>query len=71
MSENQLYGCEIKEKPDIEFYKIILREIGNFTRALSELERLLYHKDFIDERILDKEIEEWQNFRIKIKERYL
>lgn len=45
--------------------------MGIFTRTLSELERLLYHKDFIDERLLKKEIEEWQNFRIKIKERYL
>lgn len=45
--------------------------MGDFTRTLNELERLLYHKKFIDERILKKEIEEWQNFRIEIKERYL
>lgn len=45
--------------------------MGKFLRTLSELERLLYHKDFVDERILQKEIMEWRNFRMQIKERYL
>ena len=45
--------------------------MGKFLRTLSELERLLYHNDFVDERILQKEIMEWRNFRMQIKERYL
>lgn len=45
--------------------------MGKFLRTLSELERLLYHKGFVDERILQKEIMEWRNFRMQIKERYL
>ena len=47
------------------------REIGKFLRTLSQLERLLYHRNFIDERILNEEINEWRNFRMQIKERYL
>ena len=40
-------------------------------RTLDDLERLLYHKDFIDERILNKEIQEWRKFRLEIKQKYL
>lgn len=69
--EIQLYGCEIKEKPDQEFYDVIIKQMGKFLRTLSELERLLYHKNFIDERILDREIEEWRKFRMDIKQKYL
>ena len=63
-------GCEIKEKPDKNFDADI-KEIGKFLRTLSEIERLLYHKNFIDERLLKNEITEWRNFRMKIKEKYL
>lgn len=45
--------------------------MGKFLRTLSELERLLYHKKFIDERILKNEIVEWRKFRMAIKEKYL
>lgn len=69
--EIQLYGCEIKEKPDKEFYDVTIKQMGKFLRTLSELERLLYHKDFIDERILNREIEEWRKFRMDIKQKYL
>ena len=58
--EIQLCGCEIKEKPDKEFL-----------RTVDELERLLYHKNFIDERILNREIAEWRKFRMDIKQKYL
>lgn len=64
-------GCEIKEKPDKEFFDLMNREIGKFLRTVSQLERLVYHKDFIDERILNEEIAEWRKFRMQIKERYL
>lgn len=64
-------GCEIKEKPDKEFYDVTTKQIGKFLRTLSELERLLYHKNFIDERILNKEIAEWRKFRMDMKQRYL
>lgn len=70
MRESAL-GCEIKEKPDKEFYDVTIKQMGKFMRTLSELERLLYHKGFIDERILKKEITEWRNFRLQIKEKYL
>ena len=40
-------------------------------RTLDELERLLYHKNFIDERTLNNEINEWRKFRLEIKEKYL
>lgn len=65
-----LCGCEIKEKPDKEFYDVT-RQMGKFLRVLSELERLLYHKNFLDERILHREIEEWKTFRMEIKQKYL
>lgn len=45
--------------------------MGKFLRTISELERLLYHKDFVDERILNNEIAEWRKFRMEIKERFL
>ena len=64
-------GCEIKEKPDQECYDSIMNEMGKFLRTLSELERLLFHEDFIDERILNNEILEWRKFRMNIKERFL
>ena len=43
----------------------------DFIRTLCELERLLYNKDFIDERVLNNEILEWRKFRMNITERYL
>ena len=64
-------GCEIKEKPDKEFYEVVIKNMGKFIRTLDELERLLYHKKFIDERILNNEIIEWRKFRMMIKEKYL
>lgn len=45
--------------------------MGKFLRTVSELERLLYHKNFIDERILNNEIAEWRKFRMEIKRKYL
>ncbi len=48
-----------------------MKQIGKFLRTLDEMERLLYHKNFIDERILNNEIEEWRKFRMQIKEKYL
>ena len=65
------FGCEIKEKPDKEFYDVTIKNIGKFLRTLDELERVAYHNSFVDERILNKEIEEWRQFRLKIKEKYL
>lgn len=64
-------GCEIKEKPDKDFYDLVIKNMGKFLRTLDELERLLYHKNFIDERILNNEIAEWRKFRMMIKEKYL
>ena len=65
-----LFGCEIKERPDENFY-ICMKQIGKFLRTVDELERLLYHKNFIDERVLNREIEEWRKFRMEIKQKYL
>lgn len=45
--------------------------MGKFMRTLRQLESLLYHENFIDERILKQEIEEWQKFRTEIREKYL
>lgn len=64
-------GCVLKEKPNKEFFDLMNREIGKFLRTLSELERLVYHKNFIDERVLNNEILEWRNFRKDIRERFL
>lgn len=64
-------GCEIKEKPDDRFYEVTMNQMRKFMRTLRQLESLLYHEKFIDERILKKEIEEWKNFRSAIRERYL
>ena len=61
----------LKEKPNKEFFDLMNREIGKFLRTLSELERLVYHKNFIDERVLNNEIIEWRNFRKDIRERFL
>lgn len=68
---NSSLGCEIKEKPDKEFYDLVIKNMGKFIRTLDELERLLYHRNFIDERILSNEIAEWRNFRMMIKEKFL
>ena len=48
-----------------------MRQIGKFLRTLSELERLLYNENFIDERRLQNEILKWREFRMQIKEKYL
>ena len=64
-------GCEIREKADQEFSRTMKKKMTDFIRVLSQLERLLYNKDFIDERILNDEILEWRKFRLYIKERYL
>ena len=64
-------GCEIKEKPDKDFYDLVIKNIGKFIRTLDELERLLYRRGYIDERILNNEIAEWRKFRMMIKEKYL
>ena len=64
-------GCEIKEKPDKIFYDVTTKQMGKFMRTLRQLESLLYHEKFIDERILKQEIEEWQKFRTAIREKYL
>lgn len=48
-----------------------MKKLGQFIKTLDELERLLYHKNFLDERILDRELNEWRKFRLEIKEKYL
>lgn len=48
-----------------------MKQIGKFLRTVDELERLLYHKNFIDERVLNREIEEWRKFRMEVKQKYL
>ena len=53
------------------FYDVVIKNMGKFMRTLDELERLLYHKNFIDERALNNEINEWRKFRLEIKEKYL
>lgn len=63
-------GIKINEKPDKKFYEE-MKQIGKFIRTLDELERIAYHKKFIDERILNEEIIAWRKFRTEIKERYL
>ena len=63
--------CEIKENTDKDFYELVIRNMGKFIRTLDELERLLYHRNFIDERILNNEIAEWRKYRMMIKEKYL
>lgn len=63
-------GVKIKEKPDKQFYDEI-KQIGKFIRTLSELERIAYHKKFLDERILKEEIVAWRKFRTELKEKYL
>ena len=68
---NSALGCELKEKPDKIFYDVVIKEMGKFMRTLDELERLLYHKNFIDERVLKNEIAEWRKFRMEIKEKFL
>ena len=61
---------KIKEKPSKEFYETT-KKLNNFIKLLGEMERLLYHKDFIDERLLNEEIAEWKNFRKTIRESFL
>lgn len=68
MRESAL-GCEIKERPDKSVYTLILKPLNDFIRLLKELERVAYHKEFIDERILNDEIKKWQEYRTMIRER--
>ena len=63
-------GYTIKEKPSKEFYSTTSK-LNNFIMLLGEMERLLYHKDFIDERKLKDEIAEWKKFRKEIRESFL
>lgn len=70
MRESAL-GCNIKEKPNEDFYKKIINPMNNFIRTLSELERIAYYEKFIDERILHQEIEDWRKFRTDIKRNFL
>lgn len=64
-------GCEIKERPDRESYKIISKNMNSFIKVLNELERIAYSEQFIDERILNEELEKWKEFRKLVAERYL
>lgn len=68
MRESAL-GCEIKERPDKSIYALILKPLNDFIRLLKELERIAYHKEFVDERILNDEIKKWQEYRTMIRER--
>ncbi len=68
MRESSL-GCEIKERPDKRVYNLILKPLNDFIRLLKELERVAYHNQFVDERILNEEIQKWQEYRIMIRER--
>ena len=63
-------GCQIKEKPDKQFYEVT-KQISKFIRTLDELERIAYHKNFIDERVLKEELEKWREFRTLVRERFL
>lgn len=63
-------GTKINEKPDKRFYEE-MKQVGKFIRTLDELERIAYHKKFIDERILNEEIVAWRKFRKELKEKYL
>lgn len=63
-------GAKINEKPDKRFYEE-MKQVGKFIRTLDELERIAYHKKFIDERILNEEIAAWRQFRKELKEKYL
>lgn len=61
--------CEIKERPDHSVYPLIIKPLNDFIKLLKELERIAYHKEFVDERILNEEIEKWQKYRTMIRER--
>lgn len=63
-------GYTIKEKPSREFYDTTSK-LNNFIKLLGEMERLLYHRDFVDERMLKDEIAEWKNFRKEVRESFL
>ena len=63
-------GYKIKEKPSKEFY-IAMNKLNTFIKILDEMERLLYHKNFIDERILKEELIKLKNFRKEIRENFL
>ena len=56
-------------RPDKSVYTLILKPLNDFIRLLKELERIAYHKEFIDERILNDEIKKWQEYRTMIRER--
>ena len=60
----------IKEKPSKEFYKVT-NQISSIIKLLNEMERLLYHKNFIDERLLNEQITEWKNFRKEVRDSFL
>ena len=62
-------GCEIKQRPDKSVYPLIIKPLNDFIRTLKELERVAYHKNFVDERILNNEIKKWQEYRTMIRER--
>lgn len=63
-------GYTIKEKPSREFYET-MKKLNNFIKLLGEMERLLYHKGFIDERLLEEQYAEMKKFRKEIRESFL
>ena len=63
-------GYKIKEKPSKDFYKA-MSELNTIIKILDEMERLLYHKNFIDERILKEELIKLKKFRKEIRENFL
>ena len=46
-----------------------LKPLNDFINLLKELERVAYHKEFVDERILNEEINKWEKYRTMIRER--
>ena len=57
-------GCEIREKADKEFSSTMKKQMRDFIRTLCEVERLLYNKDFIDERILNNDSVAYGDYKL-------
>ncbi len=64
-------GCEIKEKPDKELFKELIKEMRDIERAIRNLGREAHVLGFINEPMLERERIKWSNFIVETKQKFL
>lgn len=68
---NSALGCKIKEKPDKELFKELIKEMRDIERAIRNLGREAHVLGFINEPMLERERIKWSNFIVETKQKFL